>query len=46
MKFVNAEVVEFCPSTVAVSVTFNVLTPVSNLNVSLFGTLNVALNLP
>ena len=33
-------------STVAVSITFNVLTPVSNLKESLFGTENVAFNLP
>ena len=33
-------------STVAVSITFNVLTPVSNLKVSLLGTVNIALSLP
>jgi hypothetical protein len=46
MKFVNADVVDNASSTVAVSVTLRVLIPVSNLKVSLFGTVKTALSLP
>ena len=46
MKLVNADVVDNALSTVSVSVTLRVLIPVSNLNVSLFGTVKTALSLP